>query len=245
MSAMDRVSGLFNRPLDLNMFSPERLKANELTPAVMAHLSRVYTTMALGLVVCGAGTVFDMRTGLGGMLSFIGGIALLFWMAASDPADTNKRIAMFGGFCFLQGMNLGTLVSTIMFVDPSIITTALLGTTTVFVCFTVATLLAKRRSMLYLGGMLSSAISWLFLGSLLNMFFRSQFLMDVQLYMGLLVFCGYVLFDTEVIIAKAKAGSTDFVMHAVELFIDFVAIFVRLAIILLRNSGGRKKKERR
>lgn len=56
-----------------------------------------------------------------------------------------------------QGFSLGSLVDVILQVDPSILVTALLATTTVFVCFAGAALFAKRRSYLYLGGMLSSA----------------------------------------------------------------------------------------
>jgi len=90
--------------------------------------------------------------------------------------------------------------------------------------------------------------------------------------MGLLLFCGYVMFDTELIIAKATAGSTDYLWHAVELFIgvsrwqsgtreacannvmncrcrcclavvgpDFVAIFARLAILLLRKNEKKRR----
>jgi len=46
---------------------------------------------------------------------------------------------------------------------PDIVMTALMGTCTIFVCFSAASMLAKRREFLYLGGMLSSAISMLFM----------------------------------------------------------------------------------
>jgi len=42
-------------------------------------------------------------------------------------------------------------------------------------------LVAKRRSMLYLGGVLSTGLSWMFLASVANMFLRSSFVFDVQL----------------------------------------------------------------
>lgn len=56
-----------------------------------------------------------------------------------------------------QGLSLGRLVGVILKADPSILVTSMLATTTVFVCFALAALLAKRRSFLYLGGILSSA----------------------------------------------------------------------------------------
>jgi FtsH-binding integral membrane protein len=76
--------------------------------------------------------------------------------------------------------------------------TAFLGATCVFICFTVSAVLAPRRSYLFLGGYLSSVISFMFLTSFVNLFVRSTVVPDINLYLGLFVFCGYVLFDTQV-----------------------------------------------
>lgn len=57
-----------------------------------------------------------------------------------------------------QGLSLGSLIDLVLRVDPSILVTALLATTTVFVCFAGAALFSKRRSYLYLGGLLSSGL---------------------------------------------------------------------------------------
>lgn len=238
------MAAVWDRDIDFMLFTPERLKANELTPRIVNHLGKVYTTLIIGLLIAAAGIVFDLYTWTGGMLSAIAGVGIMFWMAATDPVEVAKRQAMFAGFCFLQGMSLGKLVGVILYVDPSILVTALLGTTTVFLCFTVATLLAKRRSMVYLGGFIGTAVSWLFFSSLLNLFLQSPVIYNLQLYLGLAIFCCYVMFDTELIIAKARAGSTDYLWHAMELLIDFVGIFVRLAILLL-GKKRRSDRERR
>ncbi len=112
-------------------------------------------------------------------------------------------------------------------------------------------MLSKRRSLLYIGGICGGVLSMLMWGSLISMFWRSQFMMDVQLYVGLFMFMGYVVFDTQLIIEKSEAllsaGShSDVAEDALKLFIDFVAIFVRLAIILSKNKGEKRdRKERR
>lgn len=53
-------------------------------------------------------------------------------------------------------------------------------------------------------------------------------------------FAGYVVADTQLIIAKASSGYFDAVWDALELFLDFVNLFIRLLRIL-----GKKKKEER
>ena len=46
------------------------------------------------------------------------------------------------------------------------------------------------------------------------------------------MFCGLVLFDTQMIIEKHSRGDDDYIWHSVDLFIDFVEIFRRLLVIL-------------
>ena len=46
------------------------------------------------------------------------------------------------------------------------------------------------------------------------------------------MFCGFVLFDTQLIIERFSNGDNDYIWHSVDLFIDFIAIFKRLLIIL-------------
>lgn len=81
--------------------------------------------------------------------------------------------------------------------------------------------------------------------SLFNLFFGSMGILNLQLYLGLLVMCGFVLYDTQLIVEKAKSGNLDYLSHAIELFIDFVGIFIRLVIILTKNSKEEKKDDRR
>merc|ERR1712154_217775 len=96
--------------------------------------------------------------------------------------------------------------------------------------------------------------SYLYLGSLLNSFclfllfmriFPTSFGYELSLYGGLLMFIGYVFYDTQQIIKRVERfglQNTDFVSDAITLYIDFVAIFVRILIIIMRakerGDGG-------
>ena len=52
------------------------------------------------------------------------------------------------------------------------------------------------------------------------------------------------MFGPQMIIEDAHAGRKDFVAHALDLLIGFVAIFVRLLIILSRNAEKKERKNR-
>jgi FtsH-binding integral membrane protein len=136
------------------------------------------------------------------------------------------------------------MLDTVIDIDPSIVTSAFLGTTCIFVCFSASAYFAERRSYLYLGGFLGSALSMLILVNFINVFARSAMLFNAQLYIGLMVFCGFIIFDTQLIIEKAANGSKDYIWDSLELFLDFINVFVRLLVILAKNSGGKKKNNR-
>uniref|UniRef100_A0A3Q2Z3N5 Transmembrane BAX inhibitor motif-containing protein 6 n=1 Tax=Hippocampus comes TaxID=109280 RepID=A0A3Q2Z3N5_HIPCM len=140
------------------------------------------------------------------------------------------------------GVGLGPTLDFVIAVNPSIIVTAFLGTSVIFICFTLSALYAKRRSYLFLGGTLMSGVSILFLMSLVNMWFGSVMLFKAHMYLGLLLMCGFVLFDTQLIIEKAENGDKDYVWHCVDLFLDFLTIFRKLMVILALGDKVRREK---
>lgn len=237
------MDGFFNRPPpDI----PTLLKFNDISPAVQSHLASVYRLLSLGILLAAGGAALTVQfPALGGMsvLFGIGAIVVAMYLYSTRTNDfTIRRSAMLAIFSLLKGLSLGGLVGA-MLDEPQLIVTAFLGTFLIFASFSGVALFSKRRSMLYIGGLLSSVLSWLFFGSLFNMFFRSQTFFSVELVLGLLVFAGYTIFDTQMIVERASGGERDAVTHAIDLFIDFIALFVRLAIILMRNSEKKKNKK--
>lgn len=59
----------------------------------------------------------------------------------------------------------------------------------------------------------------------------------LQLYFGLLVFVGYMVFDTQYIIEMAHLGDLDFVGHALRLYTDFIAVFIRILVIMVSRTS--------
>lgn len=58
----------------------------------------------------------------------------------------------------------------------------------------------------------------------------------MELLLGLLIFSGFVVFDTQVIITKHAYGDHDYLSHALDLFIDFAALFRRIVVLLAQNK---------
>merc|ERR1712020_467544 len=101
-----------------------------------------------------------------------------------------------------------------------------------------------RLSMLMAFAFLTGLSTLLVLG-FLNIFFRSQLLFQAHLYIGLAIFCGFIMFDTQVIIRKARNGDKDFIAHSLDLFIDFVQIFRKVLILLMQKDERDNKNKRR
>jgi len=219
-------------------------KTTPITPDVRAHLTNVYTTLAAGILVAAMGSIVSMYTLIGGSLSLLAGIGLVIWLSITPQEQFVKRLSILMGFCFLEGLSIGPLLLATLEIDPSIISTAFFGTVCVFACFSASALLSERRSYLFLGGILGSALSNMLVLGLLNIFFfRSPMIFNFLLYAGLLVFCGFVCFDTQLIIEKASQGHKDVIWDSLELFIDFARIFVRLLIILSKDKDSRKNRK--
>ena len=126
------------------------------------------------------------------------------------------RISLIFGFGILQGIVLGPMIETAIDIDPNIVRSAFLITICVFASFSAMSLMSKRREWLYLGSILNSFCLFLLFMS----FFRgSAFYYHISLYGGLFLFCGYILYDTQVICF-------------IYLFYSLIHLFIYLCICL-------------
>ncbi|XP_053227577.1 bax inhibitor 1 [Podarcis raffonei] len=234
---------VFNRNINVDAL----FKFSHISASTQQHLKKVYASFALCMFLAAAGAYINVVTQLVqfGMLTGLGALGLMIWLMATphNQGTEQKRLSMLAGFAFLTGVNLGPLLEMCIAINPSIIPTAFMGTAVIFSCFSLSALYAKRRAYLYLGGVLFSGLFLMLFFSLINIFVGSTWLFTANLYIGLMVMCGFVLFDTQLIIEKAENGDKDYIWHCVDLFLDFVNIFRELMVIL-GMSENKKKKEK-
>ncbi|XP_034252449.1 probable Bax inhibitor 1 [Thrips palmi] len=213
---------------------------------VRQHLRNVYACLTMSTISAAVGAYVHMFTQWmsGGLLTVLASTGLILLLLATPDTGKNRqlRLSYLLGSAFFTGMGMGPLLDMVVRVDPSIIVTAFLSTAAVFVSFSASALLATRGSWLYLGGTLMSLLSSMFLFSLMNIFFQSYLLYQAHCYLGLLLMCGFVLYDTQLIMEKRRMGDKDFVTHSLDLFIDLVGIFRRLVVILTEREQQRKNR---
>lgn len=212
----------------------------KLEPEIRYHLKNVYTTFTIAtlLVTVGGyvGVIYDGFL----IISLCGSLMTIILLIMTPYQSKNLRLILFGLFTFFKGYNLGPYLQTAIRIDPAIIIQALLITIIVFTCFSLSALVAPHGKYLLLGGILSSIFFNLVYLSMMNIFLGSQLLFKVNIYIGLFVMCGFILYDTQKIIEKVRMGDKDYIMHAVMLLVDFVNIFRYLLLILIDKNKNNK-----
>lgn len=221
---------------------------NKIEAPVRQHLTNVYGCLAASTCSASAGAYIHMYTDIlqAGLLSTFGALGLIFALILT-PDDGKNRPLRFGylmGFAFLTGLGLGPLLEVVMMIDPSIVVTALISTAVIFISFSIASMMSERGRWLYLGGTLISILNMIVLFSLANIFFRSQLVTQIHIYLGLLVMCGFIVYDTQLIMEKNRMGSKDFIAHSLDLFIDMVQVFRYLLVILAQKEEKSNKKRK-
>jgi len=215
---------------------------------VRTHSINVYACLTISMIAASVGAYVHIFTNFlsAGIFTAIGATGLLLALMYTQDNGKNHtlRLSFLVGFAFFTGLGIGPLLEYVIHVDPSIIPTAFLASTLVFTSFSLSAIFAERGKWLYLGGTLMSLLSVLMFMSLANIFLGSDLIFKGYLYLGLALMSGFVLYDTQLIMEKRRAGDKDFIAHSVDLFVDFVGVFRRLLIILAQKEQGSSKKRK-
>jgi FtsH-binding integral membrane protein len=221
---------------------------------VQSHLIQVYALLACASVSASTGALSTLLTQLNQSAFFpplvsIATLASVVYIAytrnGSGKRTQRSRIAalLTAGFCF--GSHATSVMAFAAAVDPSIPPKALLGTASVFVSFSLSALLARRRSLLFLGGIAGTLLNTLMLLRFAKLLGVGASVYDANIFVGLAVFLLYTIADTQAIIERANALELDPVCDALTLLIDAAGVLTRLALALTRSKTEKQSRKRR
>ncbi len=137
------------------------------------------------------------------------------------------------GFTSLMGILISPVLAFIGQNNPNSIWQAGILTTGIFGGLTTYAFLSKK-DFSFLSGMLTVGLTVVFLSVILNMFLASSAFSFGIAVTSLLLFSGYVLYDTQQIIRRYPTN--EYVAGALDLFLDAFNIFMAL----LRILNGRR-----
>lgn len=224
---------------------------DRLKPRVKTHLKRVYSTLTATVLAASLGGYLHLYTNLAATLGpltqlFVTlGLCLALMFTKDNGQNRNQRLGYLLGIGFFSGFSMGPLIEMTLYIDTSILPTAILSTAFIFGCFTLSAIFSDRRQSLYITGLASSAATFVFSLALMNIFLNSYLIYKTYLYITFGVMCALVMIDTVRIIDLADLGETDYIMHACMLFQDLVQIFRHLLIILSEKERSNKRKKNR
>ena len=143
------------------------------------------------------------------------------------------NVALLYLYSAIQGAILGPLLTIYEARYPGLpleagaVTVAVFGGLTAYV-------FASKKDFSYLGGMLFVGLIGLIVAGVVMFFFHAAWLSMVYSVIGVLIFSGYVLYDTSRIMLRL--APEDAVIGAVELYLDFINLF----LFILRLLSNRR-----
>ena len=204
-----------------------------LKPAVKRQVTQVYAWLSVGFLLAMVGYSLPIPRILAVP------VALISYLALYSPMRQSYKQAAFIAFTVSKGASLHFLE----FIPQQLVLQALLYTMLVFVAFSASILSSPTRYMSYIMSLISTGSMILIANSFASWIFNIRMSLYFELVIGICVFASYILYDTQVMIFRAETGQIDVLRCAADLYVDAVALFVRIAILL--NDKQEKKKNKR
>ena len=197
----------------------------------LAFIKKVYTLLAMSMGSAAVGAYL----GSGPLLLlvrpymmhfFILQIALIFFASFAARKPGLNMVALFS-FTTVSGLTLGPLLYR---VGPSIAAEALALTAITFAGLSLY-VVYSRKDFSFMSGFLMTGLIVLVVGGLLNMFFIQSGMMHfVMSGASVLLFSGFILYDTSNILRYY--GTDEYVSATLALYLDILNLFIALLSIL-------------
>ncbi|EDW32683.1 GL18256 [Drosophila persimilis] len=145
---------------------------------------------------------------------------------------------------------LGAVIAPLCFIGGPVLTRAALYTGGIVGGLSTIAACAPSDKFLYMGGPLAIGLGFVFASSLASMWLPPTTalgagLASISLYGGLVLFSGFLLYDTQRMVRKAEVHPQysytpfDPINASMSIYLDVLNIFIRIATIL---SGGQRRK---
>jgi FtsH-binding integral membrane protein len=209
---------------------------NFIRKTYVLFMAGIVAAIVAGTITVSSRPLFEaalaiLRMPLLGLILLIGSV----WIASALSRTEGLNYVALFGFTAFCGFWISPLLVMYEQIQPGIVSQAAVLTLLTFGALTTYAFVTKK-DFSFLGGMLFVGLITLIGGLLLNAFLFKSVSMSYWMSWGiLLVFSGYVLFDTSRIIHRYDEKS--YCSAAIALFLDFFNMFLAILSIL---SGGRR-----
>jgi modulator of FtsH protease len=132
-------------------------------------------------------------------------------------------------FSFMTGLSHNPMFLYLNMIDPTIISEALEATFIVFVGLTFIAYKTVKYNTFALYGLLYSCLSTILWLSILNIFYQNTLVDIILMYCSIIIFTGYIIVDTHMLLKKPQQNP---VTNALQLFLDFINLFINLLRLL-------------
>jgi len=197
----------------------------------LVFIKKVYSLLAMSMGTAAVGAYLGsgpllLLVAPNMMLFFILQIALIFFASFAARKPGLNMVALFS-FTTVSGLTLGPLLYQ---VGPSIAAEAFALTAITFAGLSMYVVYSKK-DFSFMSGFLMTGLIVLVVGGLLNMFFIQSGMMHfVMSGASVLLFSGFILYDTSNIMRYY--GTDEYVSATLALYLDVLNLFIALLSIL-------------
>jgi len=197
----------------------------------LVFIKKVYSLLAMSMGTAAIGAYLGsgpllLLVAPNMMLFFILQIALIFFASFAARKPGLNMVALFS-FTTVSGLTLGPLLYQ---VGPSIAAEAFALTAITFAGLSMYVVFSKK-DFSFMSGFLMTGLIVLVVGGLLNMFFIQSGMMHfVMSGASVLLFSGFILYDTSNIMRYY--GTDEYVSATLALYLDVLNLFIALLSIL-------------
>ena len=205
--------------------------ASVTTTERLVFIKKVYSLLAMSMGTAAVGAYLGsgpllLLVAPNMMLFFILQIALIFFASFAARKPGLNMVALFS-FTTVSGLTLGPLLYQ---VGPSIAAEAFALTAITFAGLSMYVVYSKK-DFSFMSGFLMTGLIVLVVGGLLNMFFIQSGMMHfVMSGASVLLFSGFILYDTSNILRYY--GTDEYVSATLALYLDVLNLFIALLSIL-------------